>query len=633
MQTHASTSQEEVPASFRLVVLGRGAPVTHVLAAGSAVLIGRSDTANVRIDEDSISRRHALLQLGDTITVEDLGSLNGTRVRERALKKGAVVEIAAGEAFEVGKVMCIVQHRGAARPPVRILRTHSYVDSRLEEEIDKGALDRTALARLQLDGAITAAALQACITTALLPTDLIAQYAPGELEVLFIDSSIDDVQQRCELFALALRAHVKVRVGVALFGRDGRSAAALWGAANAGVTGTSDVAASGAPLGAAMERLKRLVERVAHSDISIILHGETGVGKEVLARQLHAASERATKPFIGLNCAALTESLLESELFGHERGAFSGAVAMKPGLLEVAAGGTVFLDEVGEMSVLLQTKLLRVIEERQVQRVGGLAPRTIDVRFIAASHRDLEQDVDDGRFRQDLYFRLNGITLEIPPLRERLDEIGGLVQGFLLEACRRQKRLDSPRVSADAMQLLRAYAWPGNVRELKNVVERAVLLCTGSAIGPEHLPAEKMLAHARASRPTRPPVSRDAPRASERSMPTARANDPWSSQHGTETHALPARLRRNDNSASFGDERSNSVNDATANHPTGDGVHKDISLKEAVAGTERDKILDTLRQCAGNQTKAAEVLGISRRTLLNRLDQYGVPRPRKDPQS
>jgi two-component system, NtrC family, response regulator AtoC len=219
------------------------------------------------------------------------------------------------------------------------------------------------------------------------------------------------------------------------------------------------------------------VERIARSAVSVLVRGETGVGKGVLAETVHAVSGRAG-PLLALNCAALGESLLESELFGHVRGAFTGAVRDKPGLLEVAAGGTVFLDEIGELPPAVQAKMLRALEEREVRRVGALEATRLDVRFITATHRDLAADIAAGRFRQDLYYRLNGITLAIPPLRERREAIAVLARSFLAP----------PLVlSAAALEHLRRYAWPGNVRELRAVVERAVLLCDGGEITPRHL--------------------------------------------------------------------------------------------------------------------------------------------------
>jgi two-component system, NtrC family, response regulator AtoC len=254
---------------------------------------------------------------------------------------------------------------------------------------------------------------------------------------------------------------------------------------------------AGAPIAAtpdrqresAMERLSRIVDRVAPGTISVLLLGETGVGKEVLAETVHRRSRRAQRPLVRLNCAALSETLLESELFGHERGAFTGAAQQKPGLLETAEGGSVFLDEVGELPLPVQVKLLRVLEERMVLRVGGLRPIAIDVRFIAATNRDLEAEIEAGRFRQDLYFRLNGVSLYIPPLRERRDEILPLARRFAAHASAEVER-PAPAFTRAAEAQLLCYGWPGNIRELRNVVERAALLSVDGTIDTEHLPLD-----------------------------------------------------------------------------------------------------------------------------------------------
>ncbi len=226
----------------------------------------------------------------------------------------------------------------------------------------------------------------------------------------------------------------------------------------------------------AMEGLHRMVERVAPGEINVMLLGETGVGKEVFAERLHRLSRRASGPFVRLNCAALAESLLESELFGHEKGAFTGALNSRTGLRESAAGGTVFLDEVGELPASVQVKLLRVLEDRTVTPVGATRPRPIDVRIVSATHRDLEREIREGRFRMDLWFRLNGIALVIPPLRARVAEVPALASLFLSEAAARSKLSETPSLSRDALDTLRRWHWPGNLRELRNVMERAALL-------------------------------------------------------------------------------------------------------------------------------------------------------------
>lgn len=241
--------------------------------------------------------------------------------------------------------------------------------------------------------------------------------------------------------------------------------------------------------GRPMQALHALADRVAMGDINVLLLGETGVGKEVLSSRLHAASARAQKPFVRLNCAAMPEALLESELFGHERGAFTGAVSAKPGLLHVAHGGTVLLDEVGDMPRAVQAKLLRVIDERCVLPIGGTTPRSIDVRFLSATNTNLNADVAAGRFRQDLYYRLAAVTLRVPPLRERLDELPELASLFASKAAERGER-SPPKITEPALDRLLAHSWPGNIRELKNVIERAELLRACDSIDAEDLAFE-----------------------------------------------------------------------------------------------------------------------------------------------
>lgn len=241
--------------------------------------------------------------------------------------------------------------------------------------------------------------------------------------------------------------------------------------------------------GRAMESVRKLVQDVARTAATVLLHGESGTGKELIARMIHLASPRKNATFVPLNCAAIPENLLESELFGHERGAFTGAVQSRRGKFELAQGGTIFLDEIGEMPALLQAKLLRVLQERTFERLGGTLQIKADVRVIAASNRELATEVAGKRFREDLFYRLNVFPINLPPLRERADAIAGLVRHFCARFSADSGQRRAVGVSPEALKLLQRHTWPGNVRELQNVIERGVILARG-AITPEELPAE-----------------------------------------------------------------------------------------------------------------------------------------------
>ena len=377
--------------------------------------MGRSRSADVTIDDDSLSRVHGRLECGATLRYSDLGSSNGSWVGGRRVDPNEEVEVRDGDLIEMGNAVVIVQRPGA----------------------------------------------------------------------------------------------------------------------------TPEARSEGA-----MEALRSRAKKAAKHRLNVLVLGETGVGKGVLAREIHAESPRHAGPFVVVDCASLATDVIESELFGHEQGAFTGATQAKPGLLESADGGTVFLDEIGELPLPVQAKLLRVIEERTVRRVGGVSDRTIDVRFVAATHRDLEQEASEGRFRTDLLYRLNAVTLRIPPLRERRNEIDTLARGFLDELGG-SALVDT--LAADAVRWLEAQPWPGNIRELRNAVEGAVATMDGDVLDAATF---------------------------EQGAPTRRA--PTSGEQD-----------------------------------------------------ERSRIMEALERCAGNQTKAVELLGISRRTLIHRLDLYGLPRPRK----
>ena len=321
----------------------------------------------------------------------------------------------------------------------------------------------------------------------------------------------------------------------------------------------------------AMEAVIRLADQVARSDASVLITGESGVGKEVMARYLHQNSRRAERPFISVNCAAIPDNLLESELFGHEKGAFTGAVARRIGKFEEADGGTLLLDEISEMDARLQAKLLRAIQERVIDRVGGSKPVKVDIRIIATSNRDLGRAVREGTFREDLLYRLNVVNLRLPALRERPADIAALAEHFVKKYAAANGMPHRP-LSQTAQARMRAHAWPGNVRELENAMHRAVLLATGPEID-EHaisLPDGKPLA---------------------------------SLDQGPAGRAAQA----------------------------ADAVSRAF-VGQTVAQMEQALIIDTLNHCLGNRTHAANILGISIRTLRNKLNEYtaagvSVPAP------
>ncbi len=479
---------------------------TYPLTEGTRLSIGRAPGSDVCIDDPLISRAHAALHVGERLEIEDLGSANRTRLRGQPLPEGRT-PLAPGDVVDLGASMLIVQ-RSAEQEPRRRLVAHGDFELRLQDECARQTHQRRspfAVLRVQVEGRLTRAQLETALTAELRAGDMIGSYAPGEYEFLMVNS----VRSRAERAARALQARLQeagasARVGLAVHPEDGLTADALIGRASEGV---QDGRAGPSPRGArphapaegpivedpAMRELYRVVERVARGTISLLLLGETGVGKEILAEAIHRLSPRKSRPFVRLNCAALSETLVESELFGHEKGAFTGAESAKPGLIEEAQGGTVFLDEVGELPLGTQAKLLRVLEQRELHRVGGLKPRPIDVRFVAATNRDLDAEVAAGRFRADLLYRLNGASLRVPPLRERPAEIAPLARLFATRAAEGLGLDAPPALSAEALTRLEAYSWPGNIRELRNVMERAVLL-GGESIGLEHLPLDKLAA-------------------------------------------------------------------------------------------------------------------------------------------
>ncbi len=327
----------------------------------------------------------------------------------------------------------------------------------------------------------------------------------------------------------------------------------------------------------AMQRVREFIEKVARSDATLLILGESGTGKELVARAVHARSPRAERPFIAVNCGAIPENLIESELFGHARGAFTGAVQNRAGLFRAADGGTIFLDEIGELPLPLQVKLLRVLQERSFTPVGSDTSVSVDVRIIAATNRSLEAEVAAGRFREDLFYRLNVLALSLPPLRERKQDIPLLVRRFLKQFSDLHGK-SVQRLSVAAARRLQEYHYPGNIRELENIIEHAVALCDGETVHEEHLP-EYVLRGQRSSVPS------------------------WSSTEGTPTAAQP---------------------NPTVPPRT---VRLDLvggNLDDSLAAYEKSIILRALAEAGGVKKRAADLLGINYRSFRHRLQKYGL---------
>jgi DNA-binding NtrC family response regulator len=474
------------------------------LPAGAAVVVGRSEPADVVLNDPSLSRPHARFEARERqIWVQDLESKNGTWVNG---ERTSLHRIAAGDTIRLGGVAVTLHAGGVAVAPAEGLVSNEALMLSLERELVRARIHRKPLALVRIRGARGAEELQARLPEVIQagqPARVAALYGPGELHLLWTGATPKDALTRAEELARRLAEQgCEVRCGVAVFPDVGGSPDALVaGCGRALRRSSKEHLARSAParravgsdagerpvvLSPAMRALFETVERLALATIPVLLQGETGTGKEIVARAIHDAGPRREGPLRAVNCGGLPEQLVESALFGHERGAFTGADRQHQGIFEQAQGGTVLLDEIGELSPGTQAALLRVLETGRVLRVGGTEEVELDVRVIAATNRDLEAMVSEGGFRQDLLFRLNAVTLEVPPLRERPEEIPALVERFLQEAQGRQPSTVAG-VSPEALELLRRYRWPGNVRELRNVIERAVVIARGDRITPDDL--------------------------------------------------------------------------------------------------------------------------------------------------
>ncbi len=344
-----------------------------------------------------------------------------------------------------------------------------------------------------------------------------------------------------------------------------------------------------------MQRVFKLIGQLAASDATALITGESGTGKELVARAIYHHSLRSTKPFLAINCAAIPENLLESELFGHEKGAFTGATAQRIGKFEQCNGGTIFLDEIGDMSLPTQTKILRVLQNGSFERVGGNSPVKVDVRVIAATNKPLEKAVAAREFREDLFYRLNVVRIQIPALRERRDDIRLLVNYFLQKFARSQKQLPKS-ISSEVITEFESYHWPGNVRELENVIQRSIVIAKGDAILKGDIPSE--ICTGRVVPTNAAPV---AP------VPLSESESPVSSIPSSGSSPIP--LAPSDLVSMAG--------------LLFQWARKDSKLK-IIPTVERELIIHALAETKGNQVQAAKLLGITRATLRKRVDKFGI---------
>jgi two-component system response regulator AtoC len=548
---------------WQLHVMGRGHFQTLTLPPAGRWVIGRGEGCELRLEDPAISRQHAALIFGQGVTLEDSGSANGTFLEGRKIGSGERALVKPGEVVELGAFTLTLTATGGTELRKRLWPA-AYFEHCVAEECAKNREPGLVLVRLRLSRPVEREELGLILNVDLRAEELAADLGGGEVDLLLLGRTPELAREIVRNLKKRLEAAGAgpILSALARHPEDGARPELLFGKLVRGLLGQEDEAPRGELIvvDPAMIRLHRLVDRVAGGKINVLILGETGTGKELIAQRLHQRSPRAEGPFVKLNCAALPEALIESELFGYEKAAFTGADRPKPGLIETAHGGTLFLDEVGELSLPIQAKLLRVLEERVVQRLGALRPKPVDLRLVSATNRDLQVECGRGAFREDLYFRLNGIAITVPPLRERPADLRAMIDHFAQESARQADQAEV-HFGPEALALMLAHPWPGNVRELKNAVDRAVLLAAGETIEPEHLPLAQM-------------------------KPKAHPAAPSSSG----------------------------------------GV---LPLEASVQAHERAQIVEALAACDGNQTKAAKRLGISRRTLINRLEQYRIERPRK----
>ena len=584
--TEASTPEgtrgEDTAGRFYLLVFERGSSWMYELPQSGQVIIGRSTDVDLRLRDNQVSRRHAVVRVTAAgAELEDLKSQNGTFLNGERISGPRALQL--GDTLRVCGVTLAFYASEPHNQATQLVDAARFRE-RLEDEIERALRTHRSFAMMALHASGMhpgEPADEATVSRALGRLDVAAWSAPGELLVLLPEVPAEEVAAAANrLLSTLAVAWPDARVGYALCPVDGCDAGGLIAgtraAAHASSPGTAAAVATSfgtrqirgrtvVIADPAMMRLYALIDRLAVVDLPILLHGETGAGKELAAGAIHERSARHAQPLIAVNCAAIPENLLESELFGYERGAFSGAVSAKPGLFESADKGTLFLDEIGDLPLGVQAKLLRALETRKVTRIGDIREREVDVRLVAATNRDVRLEVKQGRFRRDLYHRLSGASLHVPPLRERTRELPLLAQRLLDEARSRTGAVPM-EISPDAIDVLLAHTWPGNVRELKNVMDYVAAAHPEPVLAAVHV---RLRIEASADLPSRPPSAATPP------PPTPGPPRP---------------------------------------------------LSEELRELEIRRMRESLEATGWNQTRSAEMLGIPVRTFFAKVKQYGLKR-------
>ena len=563
------------------------------LSSAQALVVGRSAPADIPIADSSLSRQHARFDFEDaSLHLEDLLSTNGTRVNGKRIS--ARTRLQEGDEIRLGRIHVAFHILSPDRPRVADLEGYERLLQRLADEVLRTRRFSRSCALLMVRASEPhgpALSSWASSVGALLgELNYAAIYGPQSVLVCMPEAGQAEALTLARAMTCQPKATpAKLRVGIALCPEHGttadelveqaRRAEAETNAENAiclSRSGRPHVAATDAPIAinGQMRALYETARRIAAADLPVLITGETGSGKELLARAIHQGSARKGGPLRSINCGAIPNNLVESALFGHEKGAFTGAAGRAKGLFEEANGGSVMLDEIGELSANAQTALLRVLETGLIMRVGSARELAVDVRVIAATHRDLEQMAQKGLFRQDLLYRLNTVVLEVPPLRERPDEILPLAETFLTNARARYPH-GPAAIRADAAAYLQGYSWPGNVRELRNVVERALVIAEGTEIVPDDFPKAIRASDAEAS------------------SAASGSNAPLSEGDGPGLAVV---------------------------------LDTERPLKDQVEGFEAALLREALETHDWNQTHTAKALGMPLRTLVHKIKKYGLQR-------